>query len=243
MKSYKEVIEERYDGREKDVHIYNNRYSLINPVGFYSNEKIRKAFYKIFNYFRRNGIDITKLKILDVGCGAGGHCRFMAELINDPSNIHGIDLSRVRIESAKKMNPAIVYKNEDLLSLNSSNEYDVITALVVFLHFASADEVATALRKIHSALKPGGFFVWHEIYARDHFKTKEIESEGYAPAQMDRFCRESGFSKAFSLSLFRKAGRYNSFFLYQYLPSWMVVCLEWLLFFLPPGIIITVYKK
>lgn len=243
MKSYKEVVEERYNGREKGVHVYDSRYSLINPVGFYSNEKIRRAFYKIFNYFRKQGIDITKLKILDVGCGAGIHSRFMAELVGNPSNINGIDLSNVRIENAKKMNPAIPYKTEDLLNLNISNEYDIITAIVVFLHFTSANEITTALQRIYSALKPGGFFIWYEIYANDHFNTKEIESEGYAPFQMDKFCRESGFVKKLSVPLFRKVGRYNSFFLYQYFQSWMVTCFEYFLFFFPPGIIINVYKK
>lgn len=243
MKSYKKVIEERYDGREKDVHIYNNRYSLINPIGFYSNQKIREVFYKIFNHFRKNGVDITKLKILDVGCGAGGHSRFMAELLGNPSNINGIDLSSVRIENAKKMNPAISYKIEDLLNLNVSSEYDIITAIVVFLHFTSPNEVTTALQRIYSALKPNGFFIWYEIYARDHFNTKEIESEGYAPSQMDKFCLEIGFVKKLSMSLFRKIGKYNSFFLYQYFPSWIVTCFERLLLFCPPGIIITLYKK
>ena len=32
MKAYLEVIKERYDGRERDQQIYENIYSIINPL-------------------------------------------------------------------------------------------------------------------------------------------------------------------------------------------------------------------
>ena len=41
MKFYKDVIKDRYDN-EKNIHIYDNIYSLINPVGFYLNQKITR---------------------------------------------------------------------------------------------------------------------------------------------------------------------------------------------------------
>ena len=110
MKSYKDVVKDRYDN-EKYIHIYDNIYSLINPTGFYINYKMRYVLYKIFNKIRKSGIDITRSKILDIGCGDGIWTRFFAELKGTTKDIYGIDLSKNRIKKAKMLNPNIKYLN------------------------------------------------------------------------------------------------------------------------------------
>ena len=245
MKTYKEVVEQRYDGREKNTHIYQNRYAMINPVGFYPNQEIREALYKVFNHLRREGRDITQMKILDVGCGEGTHTRFMAELIQNAENISGMDLSTYRIKMARKLNSSISYRVGDLLNLDEAiNSYDMVTAYIVFLHISTSEEISRALVNIHKVLKADGVFLWCEIYDKDHFKTRPgDESSGYHPNQMNEFCSQAGFTKSFSFSLFKKVGRrYNSFFLYKYLPPWLVKFIQ---FIIPasPGMMITGFVK
>jgi 2-polyprenyl-3-methyl-5-hydroxy-6-metoxy-1,4-benzoquinol methylase len=142
MKAYQEVVRERYEGREKSIHIYDNQYSLINPIGFYASTKIRETFYKIFNRLRKDGIGITLQKILDVGCGGGDWTRYFAELIGSTENIAGIDLSSHRIERAKKLNPGIRYYLGDIVNLSYSKEFNIITAIDVFSHLNTEDEHA-----------------------------------------------------------------------------------------------------
>lgn len=78
MRSYEEVVRERYDGRERNQHIYDNIYSIINPIGFNGHIGIEGAIYKIFRFLIDKDIDITSIKILDVGCGSGWITRAFA---------------------------------------------------------------------------------------------------------------------------------------------------------------------
>lgn len=245
MKSYQEVVEERYNKAEKEAHIYNTMYSMINSIGFYGAEIQKRAFHDCFNFFRSQGMDISQAKILDIGCGKGFVTRFFAELTQNPSNIYGSDLSTYRIDEAKKLNSSINYYVDDLVEPQVSlSGYDVISAVDVFMHLPTKEEILIAMKHIHSGLTSEGYFLWYDAFAKDHFKTTEDQDHsGFHPSQMLGLAKEAGFVPVFRKSLFKRVlWKYHSLYLIQRLPKFLVKSCE---YFFPgsPGNMLIIFKK
>lgn len=245
MKHYSTVVAERYSGREVGTHVYEGRYSLINPIGFYGTAKNREAFYFVFNELRRRGVDLTQQKILDAGCGSGGWTRFFAELTGAPENIAGVDLSEHRIRIAKRMNAEIEYNVGDVTQMPfDERRWDIITAIDVFMHLDTEALIMRALRGIHESLKPLGYFIWYDLFARDHFDTKaEAESSGYNPKQMVELARAARFKYVFHRNVFKRiAGRHTVYMAAKGYPFWMLDLAERIV---PgaPGNMIYVFSK
>ena len=245
MKSYTEVVKERYNGIEKNIHLYDNMYSMINPIGFYADKKLRNVFYVAFNYIKNNGVDITQLNILDVGCGKGLTTRFFCELTGKSQNIYGFDLSENRIQCAIKMNSSINYKIGDIVNPPSfSVMFDVITALDVFMHLNNKDEIILALSNINKKLKDDGYFIWYDAYATDHFNTTENQDHsGFHPKQMIELAKEAGFKKMFQMNVFKKIfWKYHSLYLIKKIPTNLINIIEKTL---PgsPGNMMIIFKK
>lgn len=214
MKDYRDVIHERYSGREAGQHIYAGQYSLINPVGFYGTARCREVFYHAFNELRRRGVDWSQQTILDVGCGSGGWTRFFAELIGEPANIAGVDLSEHRIAVARRNNPAIDYQVADITKLPfDARRWNVVTAIDVFMHLHTREEIAAAFSGIHASLRPNGYFFLYDAFADTHFAgSNHDDSRGYNPREVESFAQAAGFDLLFDLPVFRRVGRFHSLY-------------------------------
>jgi SAM-dependent methyltransferase len=229
MKTYLEIVEERYNTREANIHIYDNQYSFINPVGFYGKIRLQTLFYVIFNKLREMQIDISKLKILDVGCGTGWWTRFFAEMLNSPLNIYGIDLSVVRVQMASKINPRMHYSIGDITNFRcAEGKFDLISAIDVFMFFNTEEQIMNALRNINSYLNENGVFIWYDTYSKDHFSSKtNQEGAGYSPRQIEGYAEKSGFKKLFMFPIFKNLlWRYHSMYLVKRFPFWLVILME-----------------
>ncbi len=245
MKPYEQVIKERYDGREIDQQMSENIYSIINPIGFHGHLSIESAVYKIFQFLISKNIDITTIKILDVGCGSGWITRLFAEFKGHPSNIVGIDLSDYRIQTAKKFSQYIEYINGDIVKgHNFSTKFDLITAFDVLMHFDTEDILNKALTNIYKNLNSeGGIFVWYDAYAKDHFDCPtNSECNGFNSKQMDALAESVGFKKVNEFSFYKYFLGKHSLYLYNKIPVTLVKILENII---PgnPGNIIKIYSK
>lgn len=229
MKTYKEIIEERYDGVEKDIHVYDNIYSLINPIGYQGDKKLRSVFYTAFNYIRNNGMDISQSNILDIGCGKGTTTRYFSELTGSSDNIYGIDLSEHRIQYATKMNPNISYKIGDIVqSLSYPIMFDIIAALDVFMHLSDEQDILLALNNIKTQLNEHGYFIWYDAYSSDHYKTTQNQDHsGFHPKQMIELAQKAGFKKVFQKNIFKKIfWKFHSLYLINRMPVSLVNFME-----------------
>lgn len=195
MKPYLEVVKERYNNEREGLNVFNNVYSVLNPNGFYSSQSIKKICSIILNSIYEMGIDITKIKILDIGCGSGSITRYIAELTGNPKNINGIDLSENRINKAKNMNESIDYWIDDIVYMNTINiKYDLILAFDVFMHLNTYEEIMSALKNVFLNLNEDGFFVWYDLIAEDHFNgEKDDTGRGFSLEQMRSFSEDAGF--------------------------------------------------
>lgn len=199
MRSYKKVIEERYDKQRYDGRgIKNNMYAPVNPIGFYGEFKAAQILKDFVLLLNKRGILLDELKICDCGCGDGIKTRFMAELLGNPNQVYGVEYSKNRIQHCKNMNSSIHYEYMDLTQKGEKlfdTRFDGITAFVVFMHFESEKEIMNALNNIHNALNKDGLFLWYESNVKSHWdgKKKDVDGWGFSASEMDQYASDAGF--------------------------------------------------
>jgi SAM-dependent methyltransferase len=97
--------------------------------------------------------------VLEFGCGTGETALLHAPLVQ---HIHGIDFSSKMIEIAKEKATSHNVKNVDFETMGidtlsvPDESYDIVLGLNVLHLVSNKDEVVS---KVHSLLKPGGYFV------------------------------------------------------------------------------------
>lgn len=109
--------------------------------------------------------EMTGLRVVDLGCGFGWFSRFAAE--EGAASVLGLDLSENMIAKARTENahPAIVYEIADLERVElAAAAFDLAYSSLAF-HYL--EDFGRLVAEVHSALVPGGKFVFtieHPIY-------------------------------------------------------------------------------
>jgi len=125
-----------------------------------------------------NKVPGERLNILDLGCGPGLYSEKFAERGHI---VTGMDFSsnsiRHAMESARRNNLDISYKQQNYLELDEENRYDLI--LLIFTDFGvlTPDQRKILLNNIYRALKPGGTFICDVL--NENFDMKESGSRDW----------------------------------------------------------------
>ncbi|MEM1172837.1 MAG: bifunctional 2-polyprenyl-6-hydroxyphenol methylase/3-demethylubiquinol 3-O-methyltransferase UbiG [Cyanobacteria bacterium P01_H01_bin.35] len=140
-------------------------YDLSANEWWDNNSKIYALYYlnqPRFNFFDRYIPQWQGLKVLDVGCGGGFSCEFMAK---KGTITYGIDSSATCIEAAQR------HSCENSLDINykvgvaeslpyQENTFDVVICVDVLEHVSNYRQVVS---EIYRVLKPGGIFFYDTI--------------------------------------------------------------------------------
>lgn len=93
--------------------------------------------------------------VCDLGCGPGHVARYLHDRGVD---VFGLDLSPGMLEQARNLNPAIEFREGNMLSLDvPDSSWAAAVAFYSIVHIPKAD-IPQAFREISRALKPGGLF-------------------------------------------------------------------------------------
>jgi SAM-dependent methyltransferase len=179
----------------------------------------------------------------------------MAELTGSWAHINGIDASQARIKFCREMSMSsygcddIADPEEPLFEPDGTPNYsyDVVTAMTVFMHFKSEVDIWNAMANIRDQLRPGGYFVFYDAWAKDHFKSpKDADHWGFNRKQVREFAEIEGFKEIATIRVFRRLfWRYHS----AYLPGWRIPFKSWVIEFAeeclpgPPGNFFIIFKK
>jgi len=116
-----------------------------------------------FSYVHEYGNDVIGLlslnlgqSVLDLGCGNGALTK---KLIDIGLSAIGLDASEELLEIAKKNYPDIHFMLGDATNFVLEKQVDAVFSNAV-LHWIDQDKQSDMLRCVHSALKPGGQFVF-----------------------------------------------------------------------------------
>ncbi len=106
------------------------------------------------------GMDPKRMKVLEIGCGAGRITRALAEVFG---LVYGIDISSEMVRQARlalrDVPNAFVFENNGKdLSVLGDTPIDFAFSMIVFQHIPSREVIECYVRDVHRLLRPGGLF-------------------------------------------------------------------------------------
>jgi len=136
---------------------YQDDLAYIHDVGF--GDFAKNSAPGLLRVLRQN--EIPTGLVIDLGCGSGIWAR---ELSRAGYDVLGIDISPAMIEIARKRVPQAEFRIESLLKAKLPR-CDAVTSLGECLNYLfdrrnSVNQLRRLFRRIYTALKPGGVFVF-----------------------------------------------------------------------------------
>jgi SAM-dependent methyltransferase len=153
-----DAVAERYARRDA-----GDRYSLLRPDVWQSVQERQRAMLRLF---ARVGLtDPASLRLLEVGCGAGGNLLELLRIGFTPEHLLGVELLPDRFVQARRVLPAALALIEgDALQADVPAEsQDIVFVSTVFsslLDDAFQQRLADAMWRW---LKPGGAVLWYDF--------------------------------------------------------------------------------
>lgn len=142
--------------------LYKERYSFFNDATLLHVHSLERNLLALLK--RHKFTSLAEKKILDVGCGSGGHLRRFLDYGALPANLSGIDLMAPRIEQARSLHPVINW------SIGSAHElpyadasFDLVMSFVVFssiLDESLRQKIADEMWRVR---KPGGLILVYDF--------------------------------------------------------------------------------
>lgn len=162
-----------------------------------------KSYKRLIKFFFEMVKPNPSEVILDLGCGTGA---FTSRIARTFPNIIGIDISPELIETAKKTNPRVIYKVNDIEKLEiDENSVDICTLFGVLHHFQNIEKV---MHEVHRVLRKGGrfwsydphkynpaFFIYRDSSSPFMSKSGRTENERLLTrTELKHVCNKVGFA-------------------------------------------------
>jgi len=107
-------------------------------------------------------IDLRGARVLEVGCGRGGGCSYIARYLQ-PRSVLGVDFSENAIAFCKRVHslPGLSFQRGDAEALPFAAEtFDVVLNVESSHCYGS---IPAFLGQVFRVLKPGGYFLWADL--------------------------------------------------------------------------------
>ena len=153
-----------------------NKFPFLGIVSFFKNKRFKKK---------------SKIKVLEIGCGAGNNLLFLAK---EGFNVSGTDVSPSAINFAKKAfvknKLKCCFKVSDSKNLNWPNDYfDFVIDRACLTHNTN-QHISTILNQAHRVLKKNGKILCYDFFGKkssDINYGKKLISNTYYKFKRGRF--------------------------------------------------------
>ncbi len=153
-----DAVAERYARRD-----VGDRYSILRPDVWQSVQERQRA---MLGLFAREGLtDLSTLRLLEVGCGAGGNLLELLRLGFAPAHLSGIELLPARFAMARQVLPTALNLIEgDALQADvASASLDIVFVSTVFSSLLDDVFQQRLAAAMWHWLKPGGAVLWYDF--------------------------------------------------------------------------------
>lgn len=156
-----------------NFNLYSDYYDLLY---------LDKNYKEEVDYVLSN-IPIKKgLKILELGCGSGGHAEFFCE---NGNLVYGVDLSTSMIEKAKEKKIDNFYPSQgNIVNFELDAKFDLATSMFhVISYLISNNDIVNCFNNVNNHLNHGGLFIFDYWYSpavlsqRPEIRIKNFESD------------------------------------------------------------------
>ena len=113
----------------------------------------------------RHEVPVAGRRVLDGGCGTGF---FVDHFLGLGADVTGVDLTDVSARELSRRFPQAKFEVGDLAEWRASTPYDVVSCFDVLFHIVDDARWEQALTNLTDAVAPGGYFVFTEMFLRDH---------------------------------------------------------------------------
>ena len=175
-----------------DYQTNNSPENLITETSISEEDEMSVAYlfrnFSAMPKIEQKALEISKGKILDVGCGAGSHALYLQEERN--LDVTGIDISKNAIEACQLRGLKNV-EVQDLMEMNSETKFDTILLLMNGTGiFGKLQETPKFLEKLKSLLADGGQILIDSsdiIYMYDEDESDDSEVGYWIPGDVDYY--------------------------------------------------------
>jgi len=112
------------------------------------------------------------IELLDVGCGHGWHDKFLKKNFR----IIGIDASKIILKLAKKRNPEVTYKREDMKNFDLKRKFDVVMSFDAMMYNLNYRDLRDTIKNLSKHLTKDGVLIFHLDKLKENFKQYGIVS-------------------------------------------------------------------
>ncbi len=155
------AVRRRYAAR--DAANDARRYSLMNGAALQAHHERQAAIVRLLK--RHGWASLQGLRMLDVGCGAGGHLSDFIRLGADPALLTGLELLPARAAEARAQLPASVsvMEGDALHAKVAPLSQDLVMQVTVFSSLLDNAVQRRLADTMWQWLKPGGAVLWYDF--------------------------------------------------------------------------------
>ena len=149
------------------------RYSLLNPAALWALQERQRAMLRLFA--RLGFAELATLRLLEVGCGAGGNLLDCLRMGFAPQNLSGIELLAERFDAARACLPQDVrlWHGDASRSPTQEASCDIVLQATVFSSLLDAGFQERLAQAMWRWVAPGGGVLWYD-FTRDNPRNPDV---------------------------------------------------------------------
>lgn len=182
MNPLNEIIRLRKEYEDRKRRFANSDvYSWFNKANLFAIQQRQRTL--LVTLKEHNWVDLSRLQILEMGCGGGGVLTDFLNFGVSPQNLFGIDLLADRLLHAKHNLPSSHFMNADGQNLPFPSEsFDLamqFTALSSLLDSNVRQKICSEMIRV---LKPSGLILWYDFW----LNPTNPQTRGIRPEEIKR---------------------------------------------------------
>lgn len=153
------AVTSRYARRSQS----NGRYSFLRPEVYLGVQERQRAMLQMFS--QHGATDLATLRLLEVGCGAGGNLLELLRIGFAPQHLSGIELLPDRIRQARNTLPLKLklLEGDASQAAISAESQDILLVSTVFSSLLDDQFQQHLAATLWRWIKPGGAVLWYDF--------------------------------------------------------------------------------